>query len=353
MATAGSSLSVRPPGGRMPPADTTVKPSNAVRPAIAPMPLLLTGQSPAVTRLRADLAAAAEATRILLIAEPGLDAVDFAAALHDRGAAAGPFIRLECGAAAPPLVERELFGAGASVTAEFEAIHAKCAFAAAEAGTLYLGDIAELSAGAQARLARIARDGEALIDGRPQRLDVRLVASVGPDMEADLEEGRLRRDLIRHLARPRIAIPPLRQRSDDLRTLVEQLVLFSCAEAGTAVKDVTNAAMTLLAAMPWRGNLQELRTAVERLVGDVTAPIIQLEDVLKHVRFDGGLLPSGPTVSLRAARDQFERDYVTLVLRHHQWRVSDAARTLGMQRTNLYRKARQLGIAVTRTGGSE
>jgi DNA-binding NtrC family response regulator len=329
-----------------------VKPSNGVRPAASPVPLLLTGQSPAVTRLRADLAAAADATRVLIVAEPGLDAADFAAALHDRGAGAGPFIRLECGAEAPPLVERELFG-GASVTGAFEAIHARCAFASAEAGTLFLGDIAELSAGAQARLARIARDGEALIDGRPQRLDVRLVASVGPEVEADLEEGRLRRDLIRHLARPRIAIPPLRQRADDLRTLVEHLVLFSCDEAGTAVKDVTNAAMTLLAAMPWRGNLQELRTAIERLVGDVGGPIIQLEDVLKHVRFDGGLLPSGPTVSLRTARDQFERDYVTLVLRHHQWRVSDAARTLGMQRTNLYRKARQLGIAVTRTGGAE
>jgi DNA-binding NtrC family response regulator len=330
-----------------------VKPATGVRPATAPMPLLLTGQSAAVTRLRADLAAAAEATRVLLVAEPGLDAAAVAAALHDRGKTPGRFVRLECAAASPPLVERELFGTGASVGGDFEAIHAACAFAAAEAGTLYLGDIAELSAGAQARLARIARDGEALIDGTPHRIDVRLVASVGPGVEADLEEGRLRRDLIRHLARPRIAIPPLRQRADDLRTIVEHLVLFSCAEAGAAVKDVTNAAMTLLAAMPWRGNLEELRTAVERLVGEVSGPIIQLEDVLKHVRFDGGLLPSGPTVSLRAARDQFERDYVTLVLRHHQWRVSDAARTLGMQRTNLYRKARQLGIAVTRTGGSE
>jgi two-component system, NtrC family, nitrogen regulation response regulator NtrX len=310
-------------------------------------PLLLTGHSPAVTRLRAELTAAGAAGRVLLVAEPGLEIAELAADLHDRARGTGPFIRLECASAEPPIVERVLFGPALVTGGELEAIHGESALARADGGALFLGDVAELSAGAQARLARIARDGEVLFDGAPRRLDVRLFASVGPEVDNDVTEGRLRRDLVRHLARTRIAVPPLRQRVEDLPTLVEHLVLFGCAAGGVPVKDVTQPAMTLLAALPWRGNLQELRTAVERLV-TVDESQIQLEDVLRHVRFDGGLLPKAPTGSLREAREQFERDYVTLVLRHHHWRVSDAARTLGIQRTNLYRKARQLGIAVTR-----
>jgi DNA-binding NtrC family response regulator len=310
--------------------------------------LLLTGRSAGVARLRAELAAAVPASRVLIVAEAGLDTAELAAELHDRAGVMGRFVRLDCSAAEPPIIERELFGAVVTSVGDLEVVHGTSALARSDGGSLFLGDLAELSAGAQARLARIARDGEVVIDGTPRRLDVRLFASVGPDVDSDIAAGRLRRDLIRHIARTRISVPPLRQRADDLTTLVEHLVLFSCADAGVPVKDVTQPAMTLLAAMPWRGNMQELRTAIERLVTTVDGSLIQLEDVLHHVRFDRSLVPTDPTGSLRAAREQFERDYVTLVLRHHHWRVSDAARTLGIQRTNLYRKARQLGITVTR-----
>ncbi|MGH9349718.1 MAG: helix-turn-helix domain-containing protein [Vicinamibacterales bacterium] len=95
-------------------------------------------------------------------------------------------------------------------------------------------------------------------------------------------------------------------------------------------------------------NLVELRQAIARIVGDMGGDLIQLEDVLAHVRFEGALAPHAPAGTLRSARRQFEREYITLVLRHHRGRVGDAARALGIQRTNLYRKARQLGITVAR-----
>jgi two-component system nitrogen regulation response regulator NtrX len=130
--------------------------------------------------------------------------------------------------------------------------------------------------------------------------------------------------------------------------LVEHLVASLCDEARTPRKTMTQAAVTLLAAMPWRGNLFELRHAMSRVVATVPQATIQLEDILAHVRFDGALAPLAPSGTLRAARQQFERNYIALVLQHHRWRVGDAARALGIQRTNLYRKARQLGISVAR-----
>jgi two-component system, NtrC family, nitrogen regulation response regulator NtrX len=332
-------------------ADVLVPTDQRDLPSAGTVPLLLTGRSAAVTRLRAGMAAAAAAGHVLIVAEPGLDAPDIAADLHDRGRADGPFVRIDCAAAEPPIIERDLFGAASSgAPNELETIHAASALARAHGGSLFLSDVAELSAGAQARLARVARDGEVLLDGVPQRLDVRLIASVSSDVEGDVADGRLRRDMIRQLSRARLDVPPLRHRPDDIPTLVEHLVVFACAGAGVAVKDVTQPAMTLLAAMPWRGNLGELRGAIDRFVAAVDGPLIQLEDVLTHVRFDGSLSPSAPAGPLRGAREQFEREYVTLVLRHHQWRISEAARTLGIQRTNLYRKARQLGIVLTRPG---
>jgi two-component system, NtrC family, nitrogen regulation response regulator NtrX len=105
----------------------------------------------------------------------------------------------------------------------------------------------------------------------------------------------------------------------------------------------------VVSAMPWRGNLTELRHAVSRLVTVSQCTEVQLEDVLAHVRFDGALAPHAPAGTLRSARQQFERDYIALVLQHHRGRVGDAARALGIQRTNLYRKARQLGISVARS----
>lgn len=135
---------------------------------------------------------------------------------------------------------------------------------------------------------------------------------------------------------------------DDIRRVIERLVGEVCDRAGAGRKALAPAAVTLLAAMPWRGSLVELRHALSRIVGDVAGDVIQLEDVLAHVRFDGAPAPHAPAGTLRSARRQFEREYITLVLERHRGRVGDAARALGIQRTNLYRKARQLGISVAR-----
>jgi two-component system nitrogen regulation response regulator NtrX len=107
---------------------------------------------------------------------------------------------------------------------------------------------------------------------------------------------------------------------------------------------LTPAARTLLAALPWRGNADELRLLVERVALAVPRRAVLLEDVLGQISFDGASVRPPAEGTLRAARRRFERDYIVAVLLEHRGRVSEAARALGLERTNLYRKMKQLGI---------
>ena len=133
----------------------------------------------------------------------------------------------------------------------------------------------------------------------------------------------------------------------EMRLTIEKVATQLCNEAGTPRKTLSRAAVSLLAALSWR-DAAELRAAIARLLTVSASSTIQVKDVLAHVRFDVRSAHAAPAGTLRSARRQFERDYVALVLRHHHGRVGDAARALGIQRTNLYRKARQLGISVAR-----
>jgi DNA-binding NtrC family response regulator len=140
-------------------------------------------------------------------------------------------------------------------------------------------------------------------------------------------------------------VRPADIRHHDIPRRVATRVAEIRAEAQTGGKRLAPDAMALLAAIPWQDDLSELREALARLVAGVAREEIHVEDVLAHVRLEPSSPPSG---TLRSARRQFEREYIALVLRHYRGSVGDAARALGIQRTNLYRKARQLGISVAR-----
>ena len=110
----------------------------------------------------------------------------------------------------------------------------------------------------------------------------------------------------------------------------------------------TQTALALLSALTWPGNLAELRGAIERVVRQTGDDVIQIEHMLPALQLDRAPTPFVPAGNLREARLKFERDYIAAVLQHCGWRMAEAAQTLGIQRPNLYRKARQLGIPVTR-----
>jgi DNA-binding NtrC family response regulator len=212
-------------------------------------------------------------------------------------------------------------------------------------GSLFLRDVNNIPGRIQNRLARVLRDGEVWLDDGPASrlipVEARILASVDTSDTGvgDLLAPELRNRLATH----RIDLPPLRQRREDLPGLVRLLVANICTLHRLPATSVSSQAVSLLSALPWRGNLGELRTLLRTLVVNGAGRMIRVADVLTHVRLDGDVtFSTGGT--LKEARERFERDYVMAVLRQHHGRMSRAARVLGMQRTNLYRKVRQLAL---------
>ena len=309
-------------------------------------PYELLGVSPAVTDAVAQAARAAGDDRgVLITAAPGLDAEAVARAIHHRSARRPhPFVVLACDGASAPALEKQLIGGPPPAKSkDLESLSQSSALARAAAGTLFLSGVNEMSAPLQRRLARVLRDGEVRVARRaaPMVLDVRVIAAVEDRLDAGLREELLRRLPLT------VEVPALRQRREDVQVIAEAMLADRQDRRG-----FTPAALTVLAALPWRRNTAELCRLIERLTatGSSSRPIRQ-EDVLAEVQLDRA--PARPTGSLREARRQFEREFIASVLRDHAWQMRDAARALGIERANLYRKARQLGIPLRREGAAE
>jgi DNA-binding NtrC family response regulator len=322
----------------------------------------------AAMRVVMDLAQRAAPGRcgILICGERGTGREMIARVIHaHEGNAEAPFVKVDCAGLAPEDVEMQLFGAlakrGGHVRSEqraLERIGEHSALVDANGGILFLENILELPPRAQARLARVLRDREAFVGTahEPQTIDVRPIASVEPVIDDAVEEGRLRADLHERLSLVRVDVPALRQRREDIPLLATHFLKELCKASGKPLKTLTRPALTLLTALPWRGNAPELRSLLERLILLVPNGLIRLEDVLAHTQLEGSISPTGFDATLRQARARFERDYIAAVLQHQHGRISDAARILGIQRTNLYRKMRRLNLTpgkAGRTSGQE
>jgi DNA-binding NtrC family response regulator len=311
----------------------------------------LLGRSAAIVRVQEMIRrGAALDGGALITAEAGADVEAVARELHQRGRApASPYVSVRCDAGDPASVDRLLFGNPATDSAtDLESVAADSFIAEARGGALYLHNVTELRASSQAQLARIARDGEVRIDGVPVATAIRFIASAQPGIDGDVHAHRFRADLYRRLTVVRIDLPPLRDRPDDVPALAARLLEDACAAAGRPSRTFTQAALALLGAVTWPGNLEQLRTAVERAVAGGVEDVIQIEHILPVLQLHRAHSPFVPSGNLREARQRFERDYIASVLQHHDWRMAPAAQALGIQRPNLYRKARQLGIPLVR-----
>jgi DNA-binding NtrC family response regulator len=307
----------------------------------------LVGNSAVAGRIRDAIGRAALGNRgVLFVAQQGTDVDAVARELHTLSRPAYPFIGVDCGAEA---VDHLLFGeADALAPPDLESVSGDSRIAAACGGTLFLKNLSELPAGVQARLARVARDGEVWIDREPVATSIRLVASASATVESDVQQHRIRGDLFRRLATFRIDLPPLSVRRSDLPAIAARVLADVCAAKKIDPRAFADAALSLLAALTWPGNLAELREVVERAAEFGTEHVIEIEHLLPVLRLDRAPAPFRPVGELREARLRFERDYIAAVLEHHGWQMAAAAQTLGIQRPNLYRKARQLGIPLTR-----
>jgi DNA-binding NtrC family response regulator len=298
-----------------------------------PATVELMGGSPAAEQARRIVARASGGSEpVLISAEAGLDPTAVARAIQHAGSrASAPMVTVNCALRDGSVLEQEIAGRSAT------------------GGTLLLANLEELPSQLQAQLARILRDGQVEIDasGRGIAFDVRIIATVRGKIDAEIQDGRLRRELCARFGL-RLDLPPLRQRPTDIPLLIGCLVGESAAASHVPVPAFSREALTLLSALPWRRNFDELREVLDVLVLGAVGTTVRLEDVLGHVPVEPVTVSQVKTASLREARLSFERQYIASVLLRHKGRMEEAARSLGIQRTNLYRKVRQLGIGLTR-----
>jgi two-component system nitrogen regulation response regulator NtrX len=284
------------------------------------------GASPAIREVLALVRRIAPTrANLMVLGERGTGRESVARAVHAQSPRRDkPFLKID-GPQAPAALATVLHGTPAPGT------------------TIYLDEINNLSMGAQQEIIEFLRHHE----GREESLDLRFIAATPPRVDDWVERGELRADLVETLGVVRIELPPLRQRTEDIPLLATHFLKEACRRHGIPPKTFSRSALILLAALPWPGNAAELRALTERLAVLISRGIVLLEDVLSNVRLEGAEALGGPSGTLREARERFERDYVAAVLQHHRGRMGDAARELGIERTNLYRKIKQLNIRWT------
>jgi two-component system nitrogen regulation response regulator NtrX len=314
----------------------------------------LVGRSSAMVSLRDRIAAVAPTEAAVLVrGESGTGKELVAAAIHRLSRRSkGPFVKVNCAAISPSLVEDELFGHVRGAFTDARAAKAGL-FEEANGGTLLLDEIGDMEPGLQSRLLRVLEDGKVrrLGDTREVAVDVRVIASTHRDLERASREGTFRSDLYFRLARLLLDLPPLRERPGDIALLAGQFVRTACRQHRLRARTLDPQAVARLERHSWPGNVRELKHVCERAVilgGDpVTAADLALPSDGAPSRTAGPVLRLDAVsgLGLRELRAQCEREYVLHVLEREGWNLAAAARALGLQRTYLHAKLASLGIA--------
>jgi transcriptional regulator with GAF, ATPase, and Fis domain len=280
-------------------------------------------------------------TTVLITGESGTGKEVVARFVH-RGSArkAGPFVALNCAALAEHLLESELFGHEKGAFTGAHAAHAG-RIDQASSGTLFLDEVAEMSPTVQAKFLRVLQEREYQRLGGTKTLkaDVRVIAATNRDLKAAIARGTFREDLFYRLAVFDIALPPLRERADDIPLLVDGFLEEIGRHVGRPAAGISKDAMTALARYGWPGNVRELRNAIERAVILCEGGIIDVEHL---PRFNGAATPSASEV-IRTIGDA-EREMITQALAKSGNNKSQAARLLGLTRAQLRARIEKYGL---------
>ncbi len=327
----------------------------------------LVGQSPSMRAVYDLIARVADSpSTVLITGESGTGKELVAQALH-RGSSrrSQPLIKVNCAAIPKDLVESELFGYEKG--AFTGAVGSKPGrFELADGGTLFLDEIGEIPVEMQVKLLRALQESEFERVGgiKTLRVDVRLIAATNRDLEELIREGRFREDLYYRLAVVPIALPPLRDRREDIPLLVQHFIAKYDQRLGKKVERVDDEAMAMLLAYGWPGNIRELENLMERSVLFADGPVIseaQLPDSLRErppgppapIAAVGPLgaiaAPSGASMKeiVRQAQAELERELITRALEETGGNVTRAAKRLQISRKSLQIKMKELGLRGT------
>ncbi|HTO92388.1 MAG TPA: sigma-54 dependent transcriptional regulator [Candidatus Sulfotelmatobacter sp.] len=306
--------------------------------------LRILGESPAIRALIESIRKIAPSqARVLIHGENGSGKELVAAAIHALSKrAGGPLVKINCAAIPKDLVESELFGyEKGAFTGAMQS--KKGRFEQADGGSLFLDEIGELSAEAQAKLLRAIESGEIEHVGgtRPVRCDVRVISATNRDLSSAIESGEFRQDLYFRLNVLPIRVPALRERPGDVGLLARHFLERFCVAEGRRVKTLSPASLQLLENYSWPGNVRELRNLMERAAILVEPDVIEPEALVVWLESTPG---ADEAVGLRGEIERREAEAVRKALEAAGGNVTQAATALGIDRTNLHRKLRKYGI---------
>jgi two-component system nitrogen regulation response regulator NtrX len=309
----------------------------------------MVGRSPALEKVWDAIRRAAPTNAtVLLTGESGVGKELAARAIHSNSLRQDEaFVQVNCAAIPEELIESELFGhEKGSFTGAAEKQIGK--FELAHRGTIFLDEVGDMSLRTQAKVLRVLQEGEVERIGSQKtiQVDVRVIAATNKTLEEEIEAGRFREDLFFRLSVLPIRVPPLRERPEDLEPLIEHFVREFCTANNFRPKTFAPAAMEALRRHRWRGNVRELKNAVERLLIMVEGDEIRVEDiagVLRRPSEDASALNDAGT--LRDFKEAAERAFLVAKLRENDWNISATAQSIGTPRSNLYKKLDQYGIS--------
>jgi two-component system, NtrC family, nitrogen regulation response regulator NtrX len=317
----------------------------------------IVGASDAIATLKQQIALAGPTNGWVLIhGESGTGKELVARAIHRSSKRAnGPFVEVNCAAIPQELIESELFGhEKGSFTGATGMKRGK--FELAHGGTIFLDEIADMSMATQAKVLRVLEGQEFQRVGGTKTLkaDVRVIAASNKKLAEEIKKGSFREDLYYRLNVIPLEVPPLRQRRDDIPHLVRYFLQEFSKEYGQKTKVIDDDALALFVRYPWPGNVRELRNSIERLMIMVPRPVLSARDVPPPINesFAEQQLQEGPVIlrtrhdnaTLRDARSEFEREFISQKLKEHSGNVSRTADAIGVERSNLHRKIKALGI---------
>lgn len=292
---------------------------------------------------------AASETRVCILGETGTGKELVARTLHERSSRSnGPFITLNCAAVPAELIESELFGHEKGSFTGAAARHIG-KFEQAEHGTIFLDEIGDMPLSMQAKLLRVLEENEVERVGgdKPISVDVRVIVATHRDLSALVREGKFRQDLFHRVYVFPLALPPLRERRDDIPRLVEHFAKQVCAQNGWKPIPFMPEAIAALQKHAWPGNVRELRNVVERLILLATDGHVDDETVDLALPQSSMSTMSAGSGSLADRVQSFERETILSELKRNHFHITNTAKSLNLERSHLYKKCEVLGIDLT------
>ena len=315
------------------------------------------GNSQAIIKIKETIDRVAPTdARVLVTGANGSGKELVARWLHEKSNRSNaPLIEVNCAAIPSELIESELFGhEKGSFTSAIKQRIGK--FESASGGTLFLDEIGDMSQSAQAKVLRALQENKITRVGGEKEIDVdvRVVAATNKDLLKEIEAGNFRMDLYHRLSVILIHVPPLVERKDDISLLTQNFLDEICNEYGMPVKKISDAALEALKALPWTGNIRELRNMVERLI-ILSDKTITDNDVRAFANPSAPVAAGGDTNgAAQTDFDQFnnfqeykdfaEREYIKFKLEKNNWNVSKTADDIDIQRSHLYSKIEKYGL---------